>query len=140
MKGDQEMQLTPYLFFNGNAEEVLEHYRSALGGELEVVRFEGSPVAEHVPSDWGGKVLYGALRSPLGVVSVMDTPPGRAVGNPGDNFSIGIQTESEAQADVVFAKLLAGGTVMMPLEKTFWAAKFGMLIDKFGIRWMVQFS
>lgn len=133
------MQLTPNLHFNGNAEEVLDHYRNALGGEVEIVRFAGSPAADFVPSDWGGKVLYGTLRSPLGTVSVMDATADR-VGKPGDNFSIGIQTESEAQADAIFSKLSSGGRVKMPLEKTFWAAKFGMLVDKFGISWMVQWS
>ncbi|MGP6159375.1 MAG: VOC family protein [Vulcanimicrobiaceae bacterium] len=134
------MQLTPNLFFNGNAEEVLEHYRSALGGEVEIIRFEGSPAAENAPAGWERKVLYGTVRSPLGVVAAMDAPPSHATKTPGDNFSLSVQTESEAQADAVFAKLLAGGTQMMPLEKTFWAAKFGMLMDKFGIRWMVQYG
>jgi len=131
------MQLNPCLFFTGNAEEVLEHYRGALGGDVEIVRFEGTPVANSVQPEYRNKVLYGSLRSPLGIVNAMDAPPGRE-GTPGDNFSIAIQTDSEAQADAIFSKLSAGGTVMMPLEKTFWSAKFGMFADKFGIKWMVS--
>jgi PhnB protein len=131
------MQLNPNLFFSGNAEDVLGHYRSALGGDVEIVRFAGSPAADFAPPDWGSKVLYGSLRSPVGVVNVMDAPPGRE-GTPGDNFAIGIDFESEALAEDVFAKLATGGSVIMPFEQTFWAKKFGMLTDKFGIKWMVN--
>jgi PhnB protein len=133
-------QLTPSLMFNGTSEEVLKHYHDALGGEFDILRFEGSPAAAQVPPAWQHKVLYGIVRSPLGAVSAMDPSPGREVGPPGDNFAIMIQTETEAQADSVFAKLSRDGTEMMPLEKTFWAAKFGMVLDKFGIRWMIQYG
>ena len=133
------MPLTPYLFFKGNSEEVLEHYRDAIGGKVEIVRFADTPVAGSMPPEWGNKVLHGTLNSPVGVVNIMDAPPGRE-GSPGDNFSIGIQADSETQAQSIFTKLSAGGTVMMPFEKTFWAEKFGMLTDKFGIKWMIQFG
>lgn len=125
------------LMFNGNAEEVLEHYRNALGGAVEIMRFEGSPAAEHVSADWKGKVLYGTLRSPLGIVHAMDAPPGRGPDAPGDNFAIGIYPQGD-QTDSVFSKLVRGGTVIMPLEKTFWSPKFGMLADRFGIKWMIS--
>ena len=131
------MQLNPYLSFSGNAEEALEFYRSALGGELEIVRFEGSPAAEHAPPGWGGKVMHGRLDSPAGVLMAADASPEHA-GTPGSNFSIAIHVDSEGQADAIFAKLTAGGKVTMPLAKTFWSAKFGMLTDKFGVAWMVN--
>lgn len=129
--------MQPNLFFNGNAEEALEHYRSALGGAIEITRFAGTPAAEHSSPDYANKVLYGMLRSPLGIVNAMDAPPGRG-GESGDNFAISITTTTEAQTDAVFSKLSAGGTVTMPCEKTFWAAKFGMCTDKFGFKWMVS--
>jgi len=131
------MQINPYLVFNGNAEEVLEFYRGALGGKLELTRFEGSLAAEHAPPGWGQKVMHGRLDSPAGVIMASDASPERG-GKPGDNFSIAIHVDNEGQADVIFSKLAAGGTVTMPLEKTFWSAKFGMLTDKFGIGWMVN--
>jgi PhnB protein len=134
-----QMQLTTSLFFNGNAEEVLEYYRSALGGEVEIRQFAGTPAAEFVPPEWAGKVIYGMLRSPLGNVAAMDTPPDRAV-EPGGSFGISIETQNEAQAEDVFSKLSAGGEATMPLEKTFWAKKFGMCTDKFGITWMVNYG
>jgi uncharacterized glyoxalase superfamily protein PhnB len=97
------MQLSPHLTFNGIAETVLEHYRDAIGGDVEITRFAGSPAENAVPSSWAGKVLYGMLRSPAGIVNIMDAPPGRA-GEPGDNFMLGVQTDSAAQTDAVFAK------------------------------------
>jgi PhnB protein len=133
------MQLTPNLVFNGIAETVLEHYRDALGGEIEIRRFAETPEAGSVPADWKNKVIYGSLRSPAGIINVMDAPPERG-GAPGDNFILGVNTENEAQTDEVFAKLAAGGSVIMPLEKTFWSPRFGMLSDKFAIKWMVSFN
>lgn len=126
------------LMFNGNAEEALEHYRNALGGAVEIMRFEGSPAAEFVPADWKNRVLYGTLRSPLGIVHAMDAPPGRGPETTGDNFAIGVYPENGDHTDTVFTKLGSDGTVIMPLEKTFWSPRFGMLTDKFGIKWMVS--
>src|SRR5581483_7881858 len=102
------MALRPNLMFSGNAESALAHYRDALGGEVEIFRFAGTPAAEHVPAEWGTKVLFGALRSPYGEVDVMDAPPGRQ-GKPGDNFAICVDVADEAKAADVFAKLSAGG-------------------------------
>jgi PhnB protein len=131
------MQLSPHLTFNGIAETVLEHYRDAIGGRVEIMRFAGTPAAGDVSSEWADKVLYGTLVSPAGIVNVMDAPPGRA-GEPGDNFMLGVNTDSEAQTDAVFAKLAEGGAVIMPLEKTFWSSRFGMVADKFGVKWLVN--
>ncbi|HEY1883372.1 MAG TPA: VOC family protein [Candidatus Cybelea sp.] len=132
------MQLEPNLVFNGNAQDALEHYRDALGGELEIVRFAGTPAAAEAPPEYGEKVLYGTLRSPLGTINAMDLPPARGIVTAGDNFSIGIQSPDAAEIDAVFAKLSEGGTVMMPLGETFFSPKFGMAVDKFGIRWMLN--
>jgi PhnB protein len=127
--------MQPNLFFNGNAEEALEHYRSAVGGDVQIQRYAGSPAAS--TPDFDNKVLYGTLTSPLGTLNAMDAPAGRA-GSPGDNFSLSIATTSEAQTKTVFAKLCEGGVVTMPLEKTFWSPLFGMCTDKFGFKWMVS--
>jgi PhnB protein len=134
------MQLSPNLVFNGNAEEVLAHYCDALGGDVEIMRFSESPESGNVSPDWGNKVIYGTLRSPAGVLAAMDAPPGRGGSQPGDNFVLGVQTETPAQTDQIFSKLAAGGSVMMPLDKTFWSPRFGMLTDKFGIKWMVNLA
>jgi PhnB protein len=131
------MQLRPNLFFSGNAEDALRHYAAALGGEIELMRFAGSPAAEAVPPEWSEKILYGSVRSAYGQVNVMDAPPGRE-GTPGDNFAIAVDVDDEDSASAIFAKLGAGGNVNMPFETTFFAKKFGMVTDKFGIKWMVN--
>jgi PhnB protein len=123
--------------FAGNAETALTHYRAALGGDLEIIRFAGTPAAENVPAEWSAKVLYGAVHSPYGDVNVMDAPPGRG-GSTGDNFAIAVDVEDEQHAADLFAKLAADGTILMPFEPTFFARKFGMTNDKFGVKWMVN--
>lgn len=134
------MPLNPVIHFTGDAEEALQHYRSALGGEVQINRFGEAPPdqATDIDESWKQKVMFGSVVSPLGTVSAMDAPPGRA-GNPGTNFSISVQTDSEAQADAAFAKLSEGGNIVMPMGKTFFADKFGMVHDKFGISWLIGY-
>ena len=130
-------QLIPNLAFAGNADEALNHYQNVLGGNLELARFRGTPAEAMVPAEWLDKVLFASLHSPFGVLSAMDAPPGRQ-GTPGGNFSITVQLDDEAQAAHIFTALADGGNVTMPFETTFFAKKFGMLKDRFGISWMVQ--
>jgi PhnB protein len=130
------MQIRPNLNFAGNAADVLAYYQAAFGGELEITRFAGTLPEKHVPPGWGDKVLYGRLMTAYGEVDVMDAPPGRE-SQIGGNVAIAIDIDDEAKAEAIFAKLAAGGEVMMPFEETFFARKFGMTNDKFGTRWMV---
>lgn len=132
------MQLNPALHATGNAEEMLELYRDALGGKVEIIRYEGTPAAAQSPPEMKNKVLYGVLHSPGGDIAAMDAPPGRA-GNAGNNFSISVTVDNEKQADDAFSKLSAGGHIIMPMEQTFFAKKFGMCEDKFGIHWMINY-
>jgi PhnB protein len=131
------MPMRPNLNFAGHAADVLAHYQAALGGELQIMRFAGSPAAAFVPPDWADKVLYGQLRTPFGAVDVMDAPPGResAVGG---NVAIAIDVDDDARAAQIFAKLAEDGQILIPFEETFFARKFGMTNDKFGVRWMVS--
>jgi PhnB protein len=131
------MALRPNLAFSGNAENALDLYRSALGGEVEITRFAGTPAEAHAPGKNTDKVLYATLRSPFGEVNVMDVPDGRSA-EPGSNFSIAVDVDDETRAAGIFDALGAGGEVMMPFGATFFAQKFGMLTDKFGVRWMVS--
>jgi PhnB protein len=132
-----DMPLTPYLAFAGTAEDALEFYRDALGGELDIVRFGGTPAVEFAPPGWENKVLHGMLTSPYGRVCIMDASPDRA-GRPDDSNSLISIEMTQNNAGGVFSKLSAGGTVTMPLEKTFWSPLFGMLVDKFGTKWMIN--
>jgi len=131
------VQMRPNLNFAGNAADVLTHYHAALGGELEILRFAGSPAAEFAPPDWGDKILYGRLRTPFGELDAMDALPGResAIGG---NVAIAIDVDDENRARRIFAKLAEDGNIVMPFEETFFARKFGMTSDKFGVRWMIS--
>ncbi len=133
------MIFNAYIVFHGNAEEALEHYRGALGGEIQIMRYSESPEAETVGAAWGSKVMHGTLRSAGGQLMVSDATDERWKDiTPGNNFSLCISTEAESEADSAFGRLSDGGNVTMPMEKTFWGAKFGMLTDRFGINWMVN--
>lgn len=131
------MQLNPYLTFTGNAEEALEYYRNVLGGELEVMRFAGTPAAKHAPPGWENKVLHARLSTPAGIIMASDASPEQA-GQPGGRFNLALQIDDEREAEAIFSKLAAGGQITMPIEETFWAKKFGMLKDRFGIGWLVN--
>jgi len=132
------MQLNPSLFFTGNAEEALAFYREALGGDIEIVRFKDAPPDMGSTPEWGEKVMYGSLTSPYGVIAAMDAPPGRGGGEP-NGFGISIIADTAEAAAAAFEKLARGGSVTMPFDKTFFAEKFGMADDKYGITWMVSY-
>ena len=128
----------PYLFFGGRCEEAIEFYRTALGAEVQMLmRFKESP--EPHPGLAPGmedKVMHASFR--IGETTLMASD-GRCEGAPKfDGFSLSIVVPDEAEADRVFAALGEGGKVEMPLMKTFWAPKFGMLEDRFGVGWMVS--
>jgi PhnB protein len=131
------MQLNPCLFFSGSAEEALKFYRDALGGTVDIMRYKDAPPEAAAAPDWGDKVIYGTLTSPFGVVAAMDAPPDRTskIGEVG----ITLAADRESDAYNAFMKLAVDGEVMMPYEKTFWAEKFGMVQDKYGILWMINY-
>ncbi len=134
--------LNPYLNFNGNAEEAFTFYKSVFGGEFNSFqRFKDVPAGVGASVKDPQKILHVAL--PLGKDSILmgsDVPDMYPPVVMGTNFSISINASSEKEADKLFADLSAGGNVLMPLEKTFWGAYFGMLCDKFGISWMVNYD
>jgi len=134
------MQIQPYLFFDGRCEEAIEFYRKALGAEVEILmRFKDSPEPPPpgvVPPGSENKVMHATLR--IGAATVMASD-GCASGSPSfTGFSLSLTVPSEAEADRRFAALADGGTVQMPLGKTFWSPRFGMLTDRFGVGWMVS--
>ncbi|HVD99771.1 MAG TPA: VOC family protein [Cytophagaceae bacterium] len=137
------ISINPYLNFPGNAEEAINFYKSVFGGELAMLqRYKETGMNELSPAD-GEKLMHAAL--PLGqkggvimVSDILESKGDKFV--LGDNFSLSITTESEAEADTIFAKLSAGGKTTLALEKTFWGSYFGMCTDKFGIQWMVSYE
>jgi len=131
------MQLNPYLLFNGQCEAAFKFYERCLGGKIEMLLTHGeSPMADKVPSDWRGKVMH--ARMTIGDRALMgsDAPPGRYESPKG--FSVSLSVDEPAEAERIFRALEDSGTVQMPIQETFWALRFGMLIDRFGIPWMVN--
>ncbi|MCC6198583.1 MAG: VOC family protein [Burkholderiales bacterium] len=133
------MRIEPYLFFDGNAEEAIAFYRKALGAELlMLMRYKESPEPPPpgmVPPGYDNKVMHASMKIGESVVMASDA----CMGKPHfQGFSLSISLRKEADADRVFAALADGGKVEMPLGKTFWAPKFGMVADKFGVGWMVS--
>ena len=135
--------LNPYLNFNGNTEEAFNFYKSVFGGEfLFLQRFKETPMANQFPPDAQDKIMHVAL--PIGKGNMlMATDTIESLGQkltPGNNYSLSLSTESEEETEKLFHALSAGGHVIMPLEKAFWGAYFGMFTDKFGIQWMVNYT
>jgi PhnB protein len=135
--------LNPYLNFNGNTEEAFNFYKSVFGGEfITLQRFRDTPEADRIPANDQDKIMHVAL--PIGQGNIlMATDALESMGQKlvaGNNISLSIDAGSEAEADKLFNALAAGGQVNMPLEKAFWGAYFGMLTDRFGIQWMVNYD
>jgi PhnB protein len=132
------MQVQPYLFFDGRCEEAIEFYKKALGAKVEMMmRFKESPEKNPncMPSD-DNKIMHAAFKVGDAVVMASD---GMAAGKPDfKGFSLSITARNEADADKTFHALSDGGQVQMPLTKTFFSPKFGMVADKFGVGWMVM--
>ena len=137
--------INPYLNFNGNTEEAFNFYKSVFGGEFAtVLRFGESPGCDQMPVAEADKDKIMHIALPVGGDNVlMANDVLESMGQPlieGNNFSISLSVDSRGEADRVFSGLADGGKVEMPLNDAFWGAYFGMLQDKFGIRWMVSYD
>src|ERR1700761_6417348 len=132
-----------YLNFPGTTEEAFNFYKSVLGGEfLTIMRYKDSPEGPRTPDHLKDKVMHIAL--PIGngntlmaTDSIEGMGPKMTVGN---NVSISVSPESEAETHKIFDGLSAGGTILVPLNKAFWGGLFGMFVDKYGITWMVNYD
>ncbi|MBG6288155.1 glyoxalase/bleomycin resistance/extradiol dioxygenase family protein [Pseudomonas nitroreducens] len=131
------MQVQPYLFFHGRADEAIAFYQHAVGAQLgALMRFEEAPGPSPVPDGWLDKVMHASLQIGETEVFLSD---GRGEHNATFNgFSLHLTLRSVVAAEQAFAALAEEGRVEMPLEKTFWAQRFGMLTDRFGVGWMVS--
>ena len=132
-----------YLNFNGNCEEAFLFYQSVFGGEFAYLgRFKDMPSEQPIPDKMKEKIMHVSLpiskeTTLMGSDVVEGMGPKFEMGN---NFSLSLNTGSEEEAQRLFNALSTGGIVTMPLQKTFWGALFGMLVDKFGINWMVNYD
>lgn len=130
--------INPYLHFNGNTEEAFNFYASVFGGSPNIVRYKEAPQDAKMEGADDEKVMHVAL--PIGDSTMLmgsDLPTAYGTATPGNNFFISYSTDGDDEAEKIFKALSAGGQVMMPMEKTFWASRFGMCKDRFGIQWMV---
>ena len=131
------MQMNTYLSFHGECEAAFKFYEECLDGTLgEIFRYGGTPMADQVPADWQNKVMHGSVTIGDQVLMGGDVAPERYEKPQG--FSLSLQIKSTTQADRIFRLLARDGTVVMPLEETFWADRFGMIVDRFGIPWLIN--
>lgn len=131
------MQMNPYLSFKGDCEAAFKFYERCLGGELGAIfRYAGTPLANQVPADWSDKIMHGSLRVGDQVLMGADVAPDGYEEPKG--FSMSLHIKSTAEAERIFHELAKDGRVVMPLEKMFWTERFGMLVDRFGIPWLIN--
>jgi len=131
------MRTVPYLLFNGNCEEAMGFYAKGLGGKVEsIFRFREAPPEMPRHANWDDKVMHAHVVADGAELMASDAPP-EYYQKPQGN-SVSLHVDKAADAERIFAALSAGGTVTMPLDKTFWAERFGMFTDKFGIPWMID--
>lgn len=129
-------EMVTYLTFQGSARQAMEFYQHALQGELHIMTFGKSGQAPQGSED---KVMHAKLSAPGWTLMASDSMPEIPV-TAGNNFSIALTCESVEDQDRLFASLGDGGAATMPLQDTFWGARFGMLTDRFGINWMFNYD
>ena len=133
------MKLNTYLHLNGNCREAFDTYARVLGGKLDFVMTYGeSPMAKETPKEMLDKVMHVHLTAGDQALMGSDAPPGHF--QPHGGFSINIDVSGVAEAERVYEALSQGGEIRMPLQRTFWAERFGMFVDRFGAPWMVNFQ
>jgi len=131
------MQLITYLMFNGQCEAAFKFYEKCLGGKIDaMMTHAGTPAEAQTPPEWRDKILHARLSVGNAVLMASDAPPGHQ--EPAKGFSVNISVDDPAEAERVFKALSQNGQVRMPIAKTFWAERFGMLDDQFGTPWMVN--
>jgi PhnB protein len=126
-----------YLSFNGNAAEALAFYAHCLGGKLTSLSYGESPMANEVPAEAHGRVMHARLEARGLVLMGADNPPGMEH-HGYHGFALSVQSGSVDEGARLFDALAAGGKVTMPYAATFWSQGFGMLLDRFGVPWMVN--
>ena len=131
------MELNPYLTFNGQCEAAFKLYEKVFGGKIEaMMTFGSSPMAEQTPPEWRNKIMHARMSVGGKTLMASDAPPDRYEAMKGIMVTLGIDDPGEAER--IFRALSERATIQMPIQKTFWAERFGMLVDKFGTPWMVN--
>lgn len=132
------MRLNPHLNFNGDCEAAFKFYERRLGAKISfIMTYGASPMAKDTPPGWSDKIMHATLQLGESTLTGNDVALGYPY-NPPQGFSLTIETKDPAEAERAFAALADHGKVEMPLQETFWAVKFGVVIDRFGVPWMVN--
>jgi len=130
-------QLATYLSFKGDCEAAFRAYAQCFGGTVgELFRYGGSPMADQVPPDWADKIMHGSVTICGQVLMGADMAPLKYEEPRG--VSLSLHLKDAAEAERIFNELARGGTIAMALEKTFWAERFGVVVDRFGINWSIN--
>lgn len=130
------MRVTPYLSFRTECRQAFELYASVLGGKVDLFTFGGSPAAEHVGPDMQDLVMHATLDMGDALIMGSDSPAEMYQRPQGTHVSL--HPTDPAEAERIYAALSEGGQITMPLQETFWAARFGMFTDRFGTPWMIN--
>jgi PhnB protein len=131
------MQLSTYLNFNGQCESAFKFYEQCLGGKVQMMMTYGeSPMAQQVTPESRDKIMHVTMAVGDGILMGCDAPP--QYHEKPQGFFVNIAIDSPAEAERLFRALSENGTVRMPLQQTFWAVRFGMLVDRFGTPWMIN--
>jgi PhnB protein len=131
------VQLNPHLHFNGQCEAAFKFYEKCLGGRITfMMPHEGTPIADQVPAAWRSKILHATLKVGDEVLTGADVPADHYQKPQG--FSVMLGLKDPVEAERIFQALAKSGMVLMSLQETFWAARFGMLTDRFGIPWIIN--
>lgn len=132
-------KLITFIRFNDDTcKEAMNFYQKCLGGELEFMTAKGTPMEKEMPADKLDLIIHSTLKKDDWTLIGSDMMQDKAV--VGDNVGICLDCESEEEIKTIFAKLSEGGTVFMPLEDAFWGAIFGVVTDKYGTEWMLNYS
>lgn len=133
------MQVSVHLNFNGDCRQAMERYCELMGGEIvSMTTFGATPAGEDVPRDWQDKIIHATMSLGGVIVATADIPPERY--QPSQGFNMFVELEEPDEAGRVFDALAEGGEIRMPMQETFWAKRFGVVVDRFGIPWEVNCS
>ncbi len=129
--------MNPYLSFNGDCEAAFKFYEKCLDGKITfMMPYEGTPIANQVPAEWRNKIGHATLKVGDGLLQGADVPPDRYEHSKG--FCVALGLKDPVEAERLFHALAENGKVQMPLQETFWAVRFGTLVDRFGIPWIIN--
>ncbi len=130
--------LNPYISFNNNTREAMEFYKTVFGGKLTINTFEDFHASQDASED--NLIMHSMLEADNGITFMASDTPSRMEYRTGTNFTMSLTGDNEAELRSYYEKLLDGGKATMPLQKAVWGDTFGMLVDKFGVAWLVNIT